>query len=116
MQEADAIKKLADSLREKKGVPWSVAKMEMPSGETDYVEFFRGKDFARYFRTNPEKLNAVIAQKAGKCSRQERRMATVLWLVLHYHRIRVCRATGRLGSTSHMLGVPHRLCSKRSLA
>lgn len=68
MQEADAIKKLADSLREKKGVPWSVAKMEMPSGETDYVEFFRGKDFARYFRTNPEKLNAVIAQKAGKCS------------------------------------------------
>ncbi|GIL53152.1 hypothetical protein Vafri_8825 [Volvox africanus] len=62
----DPIKVLADSLREKKGVQWSLAKLETPSGEGLYVEYFRGKDFARYFRANPEKLNEHVPAKLGK--------------------------------------------------
>lgn len=47
-------------------MPWSTAKLEAPSGEGLYVEYFRGKDFARYFRANPEKLNAHMPLKPGK--------------------------------------------------
>eukprot|EP00798_Chlamydomonas_sp_ICE-L_P014774 gene14774-20823_t len=53
-------KNLADSLREKKGVPFATAKLESANGDGDYVEFFRGKDFARYFRANPEKMNDLV--------------------------------------------------------
>ncbi|GLC33605.1 hypothetical protein PLESTB_000094600 [Pleodorina starrii] len=62
----DPIKALADSLREKKGVQWSTAKLETPSGEGHYVEYFRGKDFARYFRANTDKLDAHVPPKPGK--------------------------------------------------
>ncbi|GFR49441.1 hypothetical protein Agub_g11499, partial [Astrephomene gubernaculifera] len=62
----DPIKALADSLREKRGVPWSTAKLEAPTGEGLHVEYFRGKDFARYFRANPEKINAHVPPRPGK--------------------------------------------------
>lgn len=65
-QDTDPIKALADSLREKKGVQWGTAKLETPDGEGTYVEYFRGKDFARYFRANPEKLNIHVPAKPGK--------------------------------------------------
>lgn len=60
----DPLQALADSLREKKGVQWSVAKFEI-EGEGTRVEYFRGKDFARYFRAHPEKLPPNL-QKSGK--------------------------------------------------
>lgn len=53
-------KKLADTLREKQGVPYASAKLEASNGDGDYVEFFRGKDFARYFRANPEKMENLV--------------------------------------------------------
>ena len=56
---------MADSLRERKGVQWATAKLETADGDGTYVEFFRGKDFARYFRANPEKLSAVVPLKPG---------------------------------------------------
>jgi hypothetical protein len=62
----EPLKVLADSLREKKGVQWSTAKLESHSGESQYVEYFRGKDFARYFRANPDKLNQHVPPKPGK--------------------------------------------------
>lgn len=65
-QELDPIKVVADSLREKKGVPWTTAKYEGPDGDSTYVEYFRGKDFARYFRASPEKLNTLVPLKAGE--------------------------------------------------
>lgn len=65
-KDTDPIKALADSLREKKGVQWGTAKLETPDGEGTYVEYFRGKDFARYFRANPEKLNIHVPAKPGK--------------------------------------------------
>jgi translocation protein SEC62 len=70
-QNADPIKALADSLREKKGVVWSTAKLETPDGEGTYVEYFRGKDFARYFRANPEKLNLYVPPKPGSSCQGE---------------------------------------------
>ncbi len=66
VQDTDPIKALADSLREKRGVQWGTAKLETPDGEGTYVEYFRGKDFARYFRANPEKLNTHVPAKPGK--------------------------------------------------
>lgn len=30
------------------------------------MEYFRGKDFARYFRANPEKLNLHVPPKPGE--------------------------------------------------
>lgn len=111
-QEADAIKKLADALREKKGVPWAVAKMEMASGETDYVEYFRGKDFARYFRTNPEKLSAVIPQKAGKCVVQAGRHAIIVDLSSWQALFATAVSTGRVP----VKGCPFRAVSYQSFA
>lgn len=58
----DALKKLADSLREKKGVTWATAKMEIdPNAGQSYVEFFRAKDFSRYFQAHPELLEPHVA-------------------------------------------------------
>ena len=59
------MKQLADSLREKKGVPWSAGKFEGPDGDGAYVEFFRGKDLARYMRANQDKLSAVVPLRPG---------------------------------------------------
>jgi hypothetical protein len=56
---------MADSLRERKGVQWATAKLETADGDGTYVEFFRGKDFARYFQANPDKLSAVVPLKPG---------------------------------------------------
>ena len=49
---------------------WSTAKLEARDGEGHYVEYFRGKDFARYFRANPEKLNTHVPPKPGKPAKQ----------------------------------------------
>ncbi|MEW5297798.1 MAG: hypothetical protein WDW38_006982 [Sanguina aurantia] len=60
----DALKKLADSLREKKGVTYATAKMEIdptPGAGQSYVEFFRAKDFSRYFQANPHLLEGHVA-------------------------------------------------------
>ncbi|KAG2446737.1 hypothetical protein HYH02_008298 [Chlamydomonas schloesseri] len=62
----DPYKHLADTLREKKGVQWATAKLEAYDGDGTYVEYFRGKDFARYFRANSEKLNLCVPPKPGK--------------------------------------------------
>mmetsp|Transcript_28438 Transcript_28438/g.62577 ORF Transcript_28438/g.62577 Transcript_28438/m.62577 type:complete len:308 (+) Transcript_28438:149-1072(+) len=56
----DPYKKLADQLREKKGVQYATAKLEQENGEGDYVEFFRGKDFARYLRAAPDKMEGLV--------------------------------------------------------
>ena len=75
------MKRLADSLREKKGVPWAEAKLEQEDGEGTHVEFFRGKDFARHFRANPGQLEAALTnQKPGVCGLQQ------CVLVGHSHR------------------------------
>lgn len=53
-------KALADQLREKKGVPWASAKLEVADGESRHVEFIRGKDLARFLRAAPEKLEGLV--------------------------------------------------------
>uniref|UniRef100_A0A7S0YFT9 Translocation protein SEC62 n=1 Tax=Polytomella parva TaxID=51329 RepID=A0A7S0YFT9_9CHLO len=63
----DDVKIFANSLREKKGVPWHNAKLELNQDEGAYVEYFRGKDFYRYFVQNPGKIpETVLPNKAGK--------------------------------------------------
>uniref|UniRef100_A0A061QPG5 Translocation protein SEC62 n=1 Tax=Tetraselmis sp. GSL018 TaxID=582737 RepID=A0A061QPG5_9CHLO len=47
----DPFLELAQQLRTKNGIPWRTG-----VAEGDRVEYFRGKDFAVYFRENPEKL------------------------------------------------------------
>jgi hypothetical protein len=46
---------LADLLRSKNGIEWRSAVL---SG--DRAEYFRGKDFASYFRERPEKLAGLV--------------------------------------------------------
>ena len=60
---------MADSLREKKGVTWATAKLEDDDGDGTYVEYFRGKDFARFFRAAPEKMDDLVQPtRPGKLS------------------------------------------------
>ena len=63
---AEPLRAAADSLREKKGVPWQTSKLELGDGEDKYVEYFRGKDLVRYLQANPGKLDSVLKDKAGE--------------------------------------------------
>ncbi|CAD7695640.1 unnamed protein product [Ostreobium quekettii] len=59
------LKALADTLRARNGVPWNYAKLELGHGAVR-VEYFRGKDFARHFRANPELLEPFFEKGAPK--------------------------------------------------
>lgn len=59
-QEVCTYKKLADQLREKKGVEYGTAKLEVADGESKHVEFVRGKDLARHLRASPEKMEGLV--------------------------------------------------------
>lgn len=61
----DRLKKLTDSLRSKNGVDWREAKLELHH-DAIRVDFFRGKDFARYFRAKPEVLDQFDIQGGSK--------------------------------------------------
>ncbi|PNH11496.1 Translocation protein SEC62 [Tetrabaena socialis] len=86
----DPIKALADSLREKKGVPWSSAKLEAHDGDGHHVEYFRGKDFARFFRSNPDKLNQHVPAKLGKTTEDQ-----IAELMMVFMRRKLVRKTDR---------------------
>ena len=57
----EQIKSLADSLRTKNGIEWKYSKLELAQGSIR-VEFFRGKDFARYFRSKPDQLEPFFSK------------------------------------------------------
>lgn len=59
-RERNPYKALADALRSKEGVPYGSAKLELPNGEGSYVEFVRGKDLARYIRSNTDKMTGLV--------------------------------------------------------
>ena len=48
----ERLKKLGESLRNRGGIDWNTAKFELRH-ESVRVEFFRGKDFERYFAAHP---------------------------------------------------------------
>ena len=52
----ERLKKLGESLRNRGGINYNTAKLEQRH-ETIRVEFFRGKDFERYFAAHPEILD-----------------------------------------------------------
>eukprot|EP01023_Acetabularia_acetabulum_P000477 TRINITY_DN10188_c0_g1_i4.p1 TRINITY_DN10188_c0_g1~~TRINITY_DN10188_c0_g1_i4.p1 ORF type:complete len:313 (-),score=39.92 TRINITY_DN10188_c0_g1_i4:233-1171(-) len=54
-QKVDKVRNLADSLRQKGGVENRVAVVQQ-----DRLDYFRGKDFARYFRQKPEILGTLV--------------------------------------------------------
>lgn len=54
----DPLQALADKLRTRKGIEYSDAKLALPNGGYR-VEYVRGKDFARYFRQQPEMTDFV---------------------------------------------------------
>lgn len=70
-KEGDPVKQLADALRDKKGVPWRAGKFEGPDGDGTYVEFFRGKDLARYLRANQDKLSTVVPLRPGRTTEDQ---------------------------------------------
>jgi hypothetical protein len=51
---------LADQLREKKGVTYANAKLELTNGDGEIIEFVRGKDLARFLRAAPEKMDGLV--------------------------------------------------------
>ena len=53
----DPLRGLADDLRSKGGVAWRQAVLH-----DKRVEFFRGKDFAAYFREDPDKMAAFVTK------------------------------------------------------
>ena len=53
----DPLRGLADSLRAKGGIDWRQAVLH-----DKRVEFFRGKDFAAYFRQHPEKMAPFVTK------------------------------------------------------
>lgn len=61
----DALRQLSDKLRAKNGLEWGTAKLELSSGDTHWVEYFRGKDFVRYFSGKPDLLASHVRLAAG---------------------------------------------------
>ncbi|GAX73131.1 hypothetical protein CEUSTIGMA_g584.t1 [Chlamydomonas eustigma] len=59
-KEEDPYKVLADQLREKKGVDYANAKLELTNGDGEIIEFVRGKDLARFLRAVPEKMDGLV--------------------------------------------------------
>lgn len=57
----ERLKKLGDLLRNRTGVDYSTAKFDLRH-ESVRVEFFRGKDFERYFLANPELLDEYVGR------------------------------------------------------
>eukprot|EP01025_Chloroclados_australasicus_P009008 TRINITY_DN13401_c0_g2_i1.p2 TRINITY_DN13401_c0_g2~~TRINITY_DN13401_c0_g2_i1.p2 ORF type:complete len:336 (-),score=61.66 TRINITY_DN13401_c0_g2_i1:260-1201(-) len=55
-QKVDKVRDLTDSLRQKGGIDNRVAVVGQ-----DRLDFFRGKDFARYFRKQPELIGSLVA-------------------------------------------------------
>ncbi len=53
-------RQLSEKLREKAGVPFASAKLELQDGSGTIVEFVRGKDLARYLRAHPEKMDGLV--------------------------------------------------------
>lgn len=61
MQPEGHLRVLTDSLRAKHAVEWRDGVVE----DRRY-EYFRGKDFAHYFKQHPEKFSSWIPDKSGK--------------------------------------------------
>jgi hypothetical protein len=61
----DPVRAVADQLREKKGVPYASAKLEIATGDSVYQEYFRGKDLVRYIASNPGKVDSALRDKPG---------------------------------------------------
>lgn len=62
----DAVYDCAQTLRQKGGIPYASAKLEMED-DGARVEFFRGKDAARHLRAHPELMaNLVAPTKPGR--------------------------------------------------
>ncbi len=53
---------LTDSLRTKYGLDWRNGVVQ-----DRRFEYFRGKDFAAYFKQHPEKFDSWIPDKSGQC-------------------------------------------------
>ena len=60
LQQTEGLKVLTDSLRSKHGLDWRNGIVE-----DRRFEFFRGKDFAAYFKEHPEKFDSWIPDKSG---------------------------------------------------
>ena len=60
LQQTEGLKVLTDSLRSKHGLDWRNGIVE-----DRRFEFFRGKDFAVYFKEHPEKFDSWIPDKTG---------------------------------------------------
>lgn len=63
----EPLQEACNVLRDKKGVPWGVAKLEEPEGEGERREFFRGKDLVRFVEANPGKLEFALKKSTGAC-------------------------------------------------
>ena len=61
LQQTEGLKVLTDSLRSKHGLDWRNGIVE-----DRRFEFFRGKDFAVYFKEHPEKFDSWIPDKSGR--------------------------------------------------
>ena len=61
LQQTEGLKVLTDSLRSKHGLDWRNGIVE-----DRRFEFFRGKDFAAYFKEHPEKFDSWIPDKSGR--------------------------------------------------
>eukprot|EP00210_Caulerpa_lentillifera_P009539 g9097.t1 len=71
MQEPiERLKKLGDTLRSRTGVDYATARFDLRH-ESVRVEFFRGKDFERYFLANPKLLDEYV-KKSGNKTDEER--------------------------------------------
>lgn len=51
----ERLRKLGLSLRSRHGIDWRIAKFELPR-EHVHAEYFRGKDFERYFAAHEDVL------------------------------------------------------------
>ncbi len=70
-----SVKQVAHLLRERKGVNYGSAKLELPDDAVpgygmgdilgSWLEFFRGKDLVRWLEANPGRVDAVLKDKPG---------------------------------------------------
>eukprot|EP00199_Chlamydomonas_sp_CCMP681_P002638 CAMPEP_0119108160 /NCGR_PEP_ID=MMETSP1180-20130426/13500_1 /TAXON_ID=3052 ORGANISM="Chlamydomonas cf sp, Strain CCMP681" /NCGR_SAMPLE_ID=MMETSP1180 /ASSEMBLY_ACC=CAM_ASM_000741 /LENGTH=331 /DNA_ID=CAMNT_0007093747 /DNA_START=179 /DNA_END=1174 /DNA_ORIENTATION=+ len=71
-----SVKDVAKLLRERKGVTYGSAKLELPEGSQagsgmadilgNWLEYIRGKDLVRWIEANPGKVDVVLKEKPGR--------------------------------------------------
>lgn len=84
MQPEGHLRVLTDSLRAKHAVQWHDGVVE----DRRY-EYFRGKDFATYFKQHPEKFSSWIPDKSGES-----------YAILHHSNLRPVLAVAQLSRSS----------------